>query len=192
MLKSATRRSYHLVLLVQRRLQGLRYATRILISGTVVWLIVSAIMHADPLWAIISSVVVTEVKVESAWKAFISRLLNTLIGCGVALLFLKFAGASEWSVLAAMAVATVVSSDLVKVPISWRIAPITAAIAMLPAYSSHSRHAGMEAALQRSTEVLIGSAVAVAVSWMTAGLFRLHRGLASPGGKPQPAARRAL
>ncbi|MDR3763287.1 MAG: FUSC family protein [Acidobacteriota bacterium] len=180
----AKRRSYHLMLLAQRRLQGLRYATRILIAGVVVWLIISALMHVDPLWAIISSVVVTEVKVESAWNAFISRLLNTLIGCIVALLFLRFAGASEWSVLAAMAVATVVSSDLVKVPISWRIAPITTAIAMLPAYNEHSRHAGLDAALQRSAEVLIGSAVAVAVSWATAGLFRLRRGLASSGGRP--------
>lgn len=184
MLKHATLKSYRLMLLAQRRLQGLRYATRILIAGTLVWLVVSALLHTDPLWAIISAVVVTEVKVESAWKAFVSRLLNTLIGCIVALFFLRFAGASEWSVLAALAVATVVSSDLVKVPISWRIAPITAAIAMLPAYTEHSRHAGLEAAMQRSAEVLIGSAVAVAVSWMTAGLFRLRRGLA--GGPARP------
>ena len=89
---------------------------------------------------------VTEVKVASAWNAFVSRLLNTLIGSLVALAFLKFGGSSEWSVLAAMAVATIVSSDLVKVPISWRIAPITAAIVMLPAYTSHSAHSGLTAA----------------------------------------------
>ena len=53
-----------------------------------------------------------------------------------------------------MGVATIVSSDLVKVPISWRIAPITAAIVMLPAYASHSAHAGLTAALQRTGEVL--------------------------------------
>jgi hypothetical protein len=86
--------------------------------------------------------------------------------------FLKLAGSSEWSVLAAMAVATVISSDLVKVPISWRIAPITAAIVMFPAYASHSAHAGLAAAMQRTMEVIIGSAVAVGVSWATGGLFR--------------------
>lgn len=174
------------MLLAQRRLQGLRYATRILLSGVLVWLILSAGLKADPLWGLISAVVVTEVKVESAWKAFVSRLLNTVIGCGVALLFLRFAGSSEWSVLGAMAVSTVVSSDLIKVPISWRIAPITAAIVMFPAYSSHSRHAGLEAALQRSTEVVIGSAVAVGVSWMTAGLFRLRTGLRGRARTSQP------
>jgi uncharacterized membrane protein YccC len=171
-LRAAQRSSYRMMLLAQRRLSGLRYATRMLISGVIVWLILSAGMHADPLWGLISAVVVTEVKVESAWNAFISRLLNTVIGCVVAMAFLKVGGASEWSVLAAMAVATVISSDLVKVPISWRIAPITAAIVMFPAYASHSAHAGLAAAMQRTMEVIIGSAVAVGVSWATGGLFR--------------------
>lgn len=175
-LRAAQRSSYRMVLLAQRRLSGLRYATRMLISGVIVWLILSAGLKADPLWGLISAVVVTEVKVESAWNAFVSRLLNTVIGCVVGLGFLKVGGASEWSVLGAMAVATVVSSDLVKVPISWRIAPITAAIVMLPAYTSHSAHAGLTAAMQRTLEVIIGSAVAVGVSYATAGLFR-RRGL---------------
>ncbi len=161
-----------MMLLLQRRLSGLRYAIRMLISGLIVWLILAVALKVDPLWGLISSVVVTEVKVESAWNAFVSRLLNTAIGSLVALGFLKFAGASEWSVLVAMAVSVIVSSDLVKVPISWRIAPITTAIVMLPAYASHSTHAGLTAALQRTGEVLVGSAVAVAVSYATSGLFR--------------------
>jgi uncharacterized membrane protein YccC len=170
--RAAQRTSYRLALLLQRRLSGLRYAIRMLISGVIVWLILAAALKVDPLWGLISAVVVTEVKVESAWNAFVSRLLNTLVGSAVALGFLKFGGASEWSVLAAMAVSTIVSADLVKVPISWRIAPITTAIVMLPAYASHSAHAGMTLALQRVSEVVVGSAVAVAVSWATAGLFR--------------------
>ena len=179
-LRKAQRSSYRVWLLMQRRLSGLRYATRMLISGVIVWLILAVGFRTDPLWGLISSVVVTEVKAASAWNAFVSRLMNTVIGSLVALGFLKFAGASEWSVLAAMGVVTIVSSDLVKVPISWRIAPITAAIVMLPAYSSHSAHAGLTAALQRTGEVVIGSAVAVGVSWATAGLFRRRK----LGGEP--------
>lgn len=174
-LRAARRNSYHMMLLLQRRMSGLRYATRILISGVIVWLILSAGLKIDPLWGLISTVVVTEVKVESAWNAFVSRLLNTVIGSLVALSFLRFVGSSEWSVLAAMAVATVISSDLVKVPVSWRIAPITAAIVMLPAYVSHSPQAGLTAAMQRTMEVVIGSAVALGVSHVTAGLFRRRR-----------------
>jgi uncharacterized membrane protein YccC len=186
-LRAAQRTSFRMLLLMQRRMSGLRYATRMLISGVIVWLILAVVFKTDPLWGLISSVVVTEVKAASAWNAFISRLMNTVIGCAVAMAFLKVAGASEWSVLAAMAVATIVSADLVKVPISWRIAPITAAIVMLPAYASHSAHAGLTAALQRTGEVIIGSAVAVGVSYATAGLFRWRRmgaGQPEESGKP--------
>jgi uncharacterized membrane protein YccC len=186
-LRTAKRNSYRMMLLMQRRMSGLRYATRMLISGLIVWLILAVMWKTDPLWGLISSVVVTEVKVQSAWNAFVSRLLNTLIGSVVALTFLKLAGASEWSVLAAMAVSTIVSSDLIKVPISWRISPITAAIVMLPAYASHSAHAGLTAAFQRVGEVMVGSAVAVAVSYATAGLFRWRRGSTQGQTRPKDA-----
>lgn len=163
------------MLLLQRRLSGLRYAVRVLISGVFVWFFLAVLAHVDPLWGLISSVVVTDLKARSALDNFVSRMLNTLIGCGVGLLFLKLFGASAWVVLAAMAIAIIVSADLVKVPISWRIAPITAAIVMTPAYMSHSPHAALEAALQRTGEVVVGSAVAVVTSYATSGLFRWRR-----------------
>lgn len=175
-LSAAQRRGYRVVLLLQRRLSGLRYAMRVLISGVIVWFLLAALAHVDPLWGLISAVVVTDLKVQSALKNFVSRMLNTLIGCGIGLLFLKLFGASAWVVLLAMALAIIVSADLVKVPISWRIAPITAAIVMTPAYLSHSSHAALEAALQRTGEVVVGSVVAVGVSFATAGLFGRRRG----------------
>lgn len=164
------------MLLAQRRLSGLRYAVRVLLSGGIVWFVLGVLAHTNPLWGLISAVVVTDLKVQSAMNNFVSRMLNTLIGCGIGLGFLKLFGASAWVVLLAMALAIIVSADLVKVPISWRIAPITAAIVMTPAYMSHSPHAGLEAALQRTGEVVIGSAVAVLVSVATSGLFRWRPG----------------
>jgi uncharacterized membrane protein YccC len=176
---SAQKQGYRLMLLVQRRLSGLRYAVRVLISGVIVWFILGVLAHSDPLWGLISAVVVTDLKVRSAMNNFVSRMLNTLIGCGIGLGFLKLFGASAWVVLLAMALAIIVSADLVKVPISWRIAPITAAIVMTPAYVLHSPHAGLAAALQRTGEVVIGSAVAVLVSVATSGLFRWRQGRAA-------------
>jgi uncharacterized membrane protein YccC len=166
------------MLLAQRRLSGLRYALRVLISGGIVWFLLDGLAHTDPLWGLISAVVVTDLKVQSAMNNFVSRLLNTLIGCGIGLLFLKLFGASAWVVLVAMALSIVVSADFVKVPITWRIAPITAAIVMTPAYMAHSPQAGLTAALQRTAEVVIGSAVAVGVSFVTAGLLRRRQGRA--------------
>jgi len=174
-LRAAQRSSYRMWLLLQRRLSGVRYASRVLLSGMIVWFILGVVAHVDPLWGLISAVVVSDLKAKSALKNFVSRMLNTLIGCGIGLLFLKLFGASAWVVLLAMALAIIVSADLVKVPISWRIAPVTTAIVMTPAYLSHSPHAGLAAAWQRTVEVVIGSAVAVGVSFATSGLLRRKR-----------------
>ena len=63
-----------------------------------------------------------------------------------------------------MALAIIISADFVHVPLSWRIAPITTAIVMTPAYVSHSPQAALRAALERTGDVVIGSVAAVAVS----------------------------
>jgi uncharacterized membrane protein YccC len=149
---------------LHRRLSGLRYALRVLIAGAIVWFVLAVLAHADPLWGLISAVVVTDLKMQSAMTNFVSRMLNTLIGCAAGLLFLWLFGAEPWSVLLAMALSVIISTDVVRVPISWRIAPITTAIVMIPAFLSHSAHAGLLAALERTGDVVLGSAVAVAVS----------------------------
>jgi uncharacterized membrane protein YccC len=178
--RAAHGRGYKLVVLMQRRLIGLRYAARVLISGVIVWLILDQVAHMDPLWGLISAVVVTDLKVRSAMNNFVSRMLNTLIGCGIAVGFLKLFGASPWVVLLAMAFAIVVSADLFKEQVSWRVAPITAAIVMTPAYMLHNTQAAQAAALRRTAEVVIGAAVAVAVSYATAGLFRSRQATGQP------------
>ena len=180
-MSEAQRKSYHLVRQIGRRLSGMRYAVRVLISGTIVWLLLAKVAHTDPLWGLISAVVVTELKLQSAMTNFVSRMLNTLIGCGTGLVFLRLFGASAWVVLLAMAVTVVISADLVRVPVSWRIAPITAAIVMMPANLSHSSHAGLTAAMQRTGDVVIGSVVAVCVSYLTSELLLRVRAARSAG-----------
>jgi uncharacterized membrane protein YgaE (UPF0421/DUF939 family) len=156
------------------RLSGLHYAARVVVSSAIVWFLLARLAHVDPVWGLISAVVVTDLKAQSAWTNFVSRMLNTLIGCLLGLLFLQLFGSSAWVVIAAMAVTVIISTDLVRVPVSWRIAPITAAIVMTPAYYTHSGHAALTIALERTGSVLVGSAVAVGVSH-TAALLGLAR-----------------
>jgi uncharacterized membrane protein YccC len=49
---------------------GLHYAVRILVGTTFVWLMLRKVGDADPLWAVISLIVVTEPRIEAAWLAF--------------------------------------------------------------------------------------------------------------------------
>jgi hypothetical protein len=45
---------------------GIGYAIRILIGTTIVWLALARIKNVDPLWAIISVVIVSEPELETA------------------------------------------------------------------------------------------------------------------------------
>ena len=177
--REAQQRGREAIRQLERR-RGLHHAVRVLISGAIVWFLLGVVAHVDPLWGLISAVVVTDPKVGSALNNFVSRMLNTLIGCLTGLLFLRLFGASAWVMLLAMALAVIISADVVRVPISWRIAPITTAIVMTPAYLSHSPHAGLTAAMQRTGEVVVGSLVAVAVSLATAGVQRWRRARTGP------------
>jgi uncharacterized membrane protein YccC len=146
------------------RASGIQYAVRILLGTTVVWLILRK-LHTDPIWAMISVVIVSGPRFESAVLAFKSRVTNTVIGCGVGLSFLLLFGLRNWSILIAMTASVLVCTYLVKVPVSWRIAPVTVAIVMTPGLAGHSKDVAIHAAFLRTGEVLLGSGVAVAVAW---------------------------
>lgn len=154
---------------------GLGYALRILVGTTLVWLALYHIRGVDPLWAIISVVVVSEPDLVVAVLAFKSRVANTLIGSAVGLIFLFVLGPAIWSTLLAMAASVVICTSLIHVPLSWRIAPITVALVMMPSVLDHSVSAGLSIALSRTGEVLLGSAVAVCVSLIGSELHRRHR-----------------
>jgi hypothetical protein len=71
-----------------------------------------------------------------------------------------------------------ISTQLTKVPGSWRVAPITVAIVMTPSVLAASRISGLSTARDRTIEVLVGSAVALVItlctSFIEARLSRLN------------------
>lgn len=173
-----------------QKLAGLRYGLRILIGSAIAWLMLQSVGRTDPLWAMISVVVVTDRELDAALTAFRSRITNTLIGCAIGLVFLFLFGGSIFSILAAMTISAIISSDIVKVPVSWRIAPITSLIIMIPAVLGHSAKVAEHIALLRTGEVLLGSAIAVAVTFTTSWIFH-HLELRRETGDPEDAEQEA-
>ena len=107
---------------------GLHYAARIFVGAAALWPLLRLAGDANPIWAVISLIVVIEPQMLPAWRAFLSRIFNTLVGCVVGVLFLLAAGAGDWVLPAAVAVTVLVCTYLVRLPLSWRIAPVTAAL----------------------------------------------------------------
>jgi uncharacterized membrane protein YccC len=129
---------------------------RILIGCVIVWFVLQRIHHPNPLWALISVIIVTEPELSAAFLAFNSRIVNTLIGCAVGLSFLYLLGPSYWSILLGIIVSVIICTSLIRVPGS-------------------GRAAGLAVAIDRTEEVLLGSAVALLITYVASLLRRLTR-----------------
>jgi uncharacterized membrane protein YccC len=110
---------------------------------------------------------------------FRSRLVNTTVGCVVGLLFVMTGEPSPWKVPFALAVTVLLSAYVVRIPVMWRQAPITAAIVI--AGSLHpSRLTAPELGLQRVAEVVLGCIVGISVSWLMATVWPISGRDAAP------------
>jgi uncharacterized membrane protein YccC len=154
---------------------GWQYAVRILIGCVIVWFVFGRLNHANPLWALISVIIVTEPELGAAFLAFNSRIVNTLIGCAIGLLFLFVLGNSFWSILLGIIVSVILCTYFIRVPGSWRVAPVTVAILMVPTVHGLDRHAGLMIAIDRMEEVLLGSAVALLITYSASMIQRFFR-----------------
>jgi uncharacterized membrane protein YccC len=146
-----------------------------LMGAAIVWLIAKHFAHHDPLWGMISVVIVSDTEVHAALTAFRGRVLNTLTGCVIGLTCLYAFGPQSWSILIAMAVAVLISSNFALTVQVWRIAPVSVAIVMMPGLLMESRTAGIPVAISRTVWVLAGSAIAVGVSYFFVLVRRFWR-----------------
>jgi uncharacterized membrane protein YccC len=158
---------------------GLQYAVRIFIGCVLVWFVLNRTNRHNALWALISVITVTEPERSAAFLAFNSRVANTLIGCAVGLLVLYLLGPSFWSILLGIIVSVFICTSMIHVPGSWRVAPVTVAIVMTTSVIGGIPSAGLPAAIERTEEVLLGSAAALLTTYVATLIQRrIHRAAA--------------
>src|SRR5262249_19817230 len=108
----------------------------------------------------------SEPQVAEARRMFRSRMINTLVGCAVGLLFLLVGGEKQWKLPLALGVTVLISSYVVRIQTMWRQAPITAAIVIATGLVDESKLTGVEHGLHKVAEVIVGCLVGLAVSWL--------------------------
>lgn len=161
-------------------LVGVRFAVNVFVSSIIVWVGIAVLLKQDPTWAIASMVASSEPVVQKGVEFFRSRLVNTLVGSTVGLLFVSIGDPTPWRLPFALAVTVLLSSYFVRVQVMWRQAPITAAIVIAGTLSAHSKTVGMEVGLIRVGEVIFGSVVALGVSWFMAIVWSIRERAAGP------------
>lgn len=154
-------------------MHGIHYAVSIFIATTVLWVTVREIGESDPIWAISSMVATSDPLLKQAVLTFRSRIINSLVGCAVGLLFIAMGGSHVITLPLAMAVTVLLSSYVVRIPTMWRQAPITAAFVIAASLQHHSRIGGLEAGVHRVIEVLFGCVVGLVVAWIVSEMWPL-------------------
>ena len=158
-------------------LAGVHLALNVFVATSLVWLMVRKWAGLNPIWAISAMLASSDPHVDVALKSVRGRVINAVLGCATGLAFLMLGGsvggAKDWTLPLALAVTALVSSYIVRVPVMWRQAPITAAIVVASGIEHHSREVSIEIGLRRVGEVLFGCLVGLAVSWLISKVWPL-------------------
>ena len=166
-------------------LLGVHLAVNIFIATTLLWLLLRKMADLNPIWAISSMIAASDPNVKQALTFFRSRITNALLGCAVGLLFLIFGGSSAWKLPIALSLTALLSSYVVRVPIMWRQAPITAALVIAAELTHRSNLTPVQIGLQRVGEVMLGCVVGVLVTWLVSKVWPLPEAV---HGKSRPEA----
>jgi uncharacterized membrane protein YccC len=158
---------------VQGDTHGIHYAVSIFIATAILWLIVHKMAKSNPVWAISSMVATSDPLMKQALLFLRSRIINTLVGCAVGLLFIAVGGEKLIMLPLAMAVTVLLSSYVVRISTMWRQAPISAAFIISAGLEYHSRKHGFLAGVGRMNEVLFGCLVGILVAWLVSVVWPL-------------------
>jgi uncharacterized membrane protein YccC len=145
---------------------GVHFAVNVFIATSILWLILSKAAGLNPIWAIGSMIAASNPLVKQAAGFFWGPILNTLLGCGVGLVFLGLGESWVWNLPLGLAVTVLISTYVVRIEVMWRQAPITAAMVIAASVEHHSDLKAVEVGLRRVGEVLLGCVVGLVISWL--------------------------
>ncbi len=144
---------------------ALHYAVRIFIGTAFLWILLQRAESTNAIWAIITMVFVTEPHMRTALDTFRLRIYNTAVGCAIALAALIVVGPRAWTVPIGVTLAVLFSTRTPEAPSAWRTTPVAAGVVLTGGLAGNSWGAGLEIALIRAGEVLLGGLTAVAIAW---------------------------
>ena len=158
-------------------LAGVHLALNVFVATSLIWMVIRQWAGLNPIWAISSMLASSDPHVSEALKSARGRVINAVLGCATGLTFLMLGeplgGSRDWKLPMALAATAFLSSYIVRVPVMWRQAPITAAIVVASGIEQHSREASIEIGLRRVAEVLFGCLMGLAVSWLISKIWPL-------------------
>jgi uncharacterized membrane protein YccC len=154
-------------------LRGVHLALNVFVATTLLWVVIRKWAGLNPIWAISAMLASSDPHVSEALKSVRGRVINAALGCATGLTFLILGGSRDWKLPMALAATAFLSSYIVRVPVMWRQAPITAAIVVASGIEKHTERASIEIGLRRVAEVLFGCLMGLGVTWLMSKIWPL-------------------
>ena len=173
---------------LQDNLLGVRFALNVFIGTTLVWVVLELVSEASPIWAIASMIAATDPVVTQARHVFRGRIVNAVVGCVVGLIVVVLGRSSDWELPFALSATVLISTYVVRIPVMWRQAPITAAIVIASELTHHSKLVGIDQGLRKVAQVIFGCVVGLLV---TLAMSRIWPMRSAPGATSPRAAQDA-
>jgi uncharacterized membrane protein YccC len=152
---------------------GIHYAVSIFFATAVLWALAERVTQSNPIWAISSMVATSDPLMKQAVLVMRARIINTVVGCLIGLLFIAMGGPALIMLPIAMAITVLLSSYVVRIQMMWRQAPISAAFVIAAGWEHHTRRGGLIAGVDRMMEVLAGCVVGIIVAWVVSVVWPL-------------------
>ncbi|MEO8205481.1 MAG: FUSC family protein [Chthoniobacterales bacterium] len=122
----------------------------------------------DPLWAIISFVLVYDPDMRSAFSSGFSRLVHTLLGVLIALAAIYVFGLHKWLLPLSLGISALICGVFLHFHTAWRVVLVT--VALIIGASLLQPTAGLDIAISRAVEVSAGSLLAIIFSSLASHL----------------------
>ncbi len=164
--------------------KSLLYPFNILIGSAICWYGLVLVGISNPIWSIITVILVSDPDLTTAITLARVRVINTIVGCVAALVSLLAFGYSPWSSFLTAAVIVLVVTSVEHYPANWRLTPVTVVIVMDASRKAMTYHDEMFNAIARAGEIAAGCAVALIIAMAQIKLTRLlqHTSILQHGG----------
>jgi uncharacterized membrane protein YccC len=138
------------------------FVVRCAAAAPVAWELASSLGLAEPMWAAISALIVSQDRLHETQSILKGRLLGTLLGIAIMIVVHEVASLVHAAIPVQIAVAVAISALITRDLPKLRVAMWTGPIILLTAQSAAPIAA---VALHRGTEVILGAAVGIAFHW---------------------------
>jgi len=146
--------------------KSLLYAVNVLVASSICWIGLVRLGIANPLWAIITVILVSDPDLSTILTLSKMRVINTLVGCAFGIVALMAFGYNPWISFCAAALIVVIVTSIENYPANWRLTPVTVFIVMNASKDAANHHDELKYALMRAGEILSGCLVALGVAFV--------------------------